>query len=120
MECATPLPLGACFLRAIKFHGSFSIFDFTGHSRLGLRAKSEAIERATKFITDGLVSNLLPVKIDRIFFGLDEYAAAHRYLETNAQVGKIVVSLSDENFHTPISLALSSADVRRCAAGSRY
>jgi NADPH:quinone reductase-like Zn-dependent oxidoreductase len=94
MESATPLPLGACFLRAIKLHGSFCIFELTGHSRLGLRAKSSAIERAKKFISDGLISKLLSVKIDRVFVGLDEYAAAHRYLETNAQIGKVAVRLS--------------------------
>jgi hypothetical protein len=94
MESATPLPLGACFLRAIKLHGSFCIFELTGHSRLGLRAKSSAIERAKKFISDGLISKLLSVKIDRVFVGLDEYAAALRYLETNAQIGKVAVRLS--------------------------
>jgi hypothetical protein len=30
---------------------------------------------------------------DRVFVGLDQYAAAHRYLETNDQVGKIAVAL---------------------------
>src|ERR1700731_988242 len=43
MEYGTLLPLGACFLRAIKVYGSFRIFDFTGHPSLGLQAKSEAI-----------------------------------------------------------------------------
>jgi NADPH:quinone reductase-like Zn-dependent oxidoreductase len=95
MEHGTLLPLGACFLRAINVHGSFRIFDFTGHSRLGLKAKSDAIDRAKKFIFDGLASGLLSAKIDRVFFGLDEYAAAHRYMETNKQIGKIAVALSD-------------------------
>jgi NADPH:quinone reductase-like Zn-dependent oxidoreductase len=95
MECATLLPLGACFLRATKVHGSFRIFDFTGHPRLGLQAKSEVVERAKNFISRGLAAKLFSAKIDRVFFGLDEYAAAHRYMETNAQVGKIVVAISD-------------------------
>jgi NADPH:quinone reductase-like Zn-dependent oxidoreductase len=94
MEHVTVLPLGACFLRAINVHASFRVFDFTGHPRLGLKAKSGAIERAKKFIFDGLASELLSAKIDRIFFGLDEYAAAHRYAETNTQIGKIAVALS--------------------------
>jgi NADPH:quinone reductase-like Zn-dependent oxidoreductase len=95
MEYGTLLPLGACFLRAIKVYGSFRVFDFTGHSRLGLQAKSEAIERAKKFIAEGLASKLFSAKIDRVFFGLDEYAAAHRYTETNDQIGKIAVALSN-------------------------
>jgi NADPH:quinone reductase-like Zn-dependent oxidoreductase len=95
MECGTLLPLGACFLRAIKVYGSFRLFDFTGHPRLGLQAKSEAIERAKKFISDGLATKLFSAKIDRVFVGLDEYAAAHRYTETNDQIGKIAVALSN-------------------------
>ena len=95
MEYGTLLPLGACFLRAIKVYGSFRVFDFTGHPRLGLQAKSEAIERAKKFISEGLASKLFSAKIDRVFVGLDEYAAAHRYTETNDQIGKIAVALSN-------------------------
>ena len=95
MEYGTLLPLGACFLRGIKVYGSFRVFDFTGHPRLGLQAKAEAIERAKKFISDGLASKLFSAKIDRVFVGLDEYAAAHRYTETNDQIGKIAVALSN-------------------------
>jgi NADPH:quinone reductase-like Zn-dependent oxidoreductase len=95
MEDGTLLPLGACFLRAINVHASFRVFDFTGHPGLGLKAKSEALERAKRFISDGLASELFSAKIDRIFFGLEEYAAAHRYVEANNQVGKIAVTLSN-------------------------
>jgi NADPH:quinone reductase-like Zn-dependent oxidoreductase len=94
MERATLVPLGACFLRAIKVHGSFRVFDFTGNPRLGLRARPKAVERAKKFVSDGLASKLYSAKIDRLFFGLDEYAAAHRYMETNNQIGKVVIALS--------------------------
>jgi NADPH:quinone reductase-like Zn-dependent oxidoreductase len=93
MESETSLPLGACFLRAIKVHGGFRIFDFTGHRRLGLPAQTEAVERAKKFICDGLGSKLFTAKIDRVFCGLDEYVAAHRYMETNRQTGKVVIAL---------------------------
>ena len=95
MDWPTLLPLGACFLRAIKVHGSFRVFDFTGHPRLGLPAKAKAVERAKKFISDGLLTSLFSAKIDRVFFGLDEYAAAHRYMETNEQIGKIALSLDN-------------------------
>jgi NADPH2:quinone reductase len=95
MEHGTSLPLGACFLRTINIHASFRVFDFTGHPRLGLKAKTEALNRAKKFIADGLASELFSAKIDRVFFGLDEYPAAHRYLEANNQIGKIAVALSN-------------------------
>jgi NADPH:quinone reductase-like Zn-dependent oxidoreductase len=95
MEYGTMLPLGACFLRTIKVLGSFRVFDFTGHPKLGLQRKSEAIERAKKFVSDGLSSKLFSAKIDRVFVGLDEYAAAHRHMETNDQIGKIAIALSN-------------------------
>jgi NADPH:quinone reductase-like Zn-dependent oxidoreductase len=95
MEHGTLLPLGACFLRAINVHASFRVFDFTGHPGLGLKVKSQALERAKKFVSDGLASGHFSAKIDRVFFGLDEYAAAHRYMETNNQIGKIAVILSN-------------------------
>ena len=95
MEYKALLPFGACFRRAINVHGSFRVFDFTGHPRLGLQAKYKAIDRAKKFISDGLASELFSAKIDRVFFGLDEYASAHRYMEANDQIGKIAVALSN-------------------------
>jgi NADPH:quinone reductase-like Zn-dependent oxidoreductase len=95
MEYGTMLPLGACFLRTIKVLGSFRVFDFTGHPKLGLQRKSEAIERAKKFVSDGLSSKLFSAKIDRVFVGLNEYAAAHRHMETNDQIGKIAIALSN-------------------------
>jgi NADPH:quinone reductase-like Zn-dependent oxidoreductase len=91
---ATSLPLGACFLRGVKLFAGFRVFDFTGNPRLSLIADLDAMARAKGFIQRGLASGSLRAKIDRVFHGLDEYAAAHRYLETGAQVGKIVISLS--------------------------
>jgi len=94
MEDATPFPLGACFLRGLNLHTSYKIFDFTGHSRLGIPPNREAIERAKRFVFDGLASERFQPKIDRVFVGLEEYAAAHDYMGTNAQVGKIIVGLN--------------------------
>jgi len=42
-------------------------------------------------------SELSTPKIDRVFVGLDEYAAAHDYVGTNAQIGKIIVALDGAN-----------------------
>jgi NADPH:quinone reductase-like Zn-dependent oxidoreductase len=93
----TPLPLGACFLRGLNLHASYKIFDFSGHPRLGIPANLEAIERAKKLVFGGLASELFKPIVDRVFIGLDEYAAAHRYMGTNAHIGKIVVSLDETN-----------------------
>jgi NADPH:quinone reductase-like Zn-dependent oxidoreductase len=93
MENGTPFPLGACALRGLKVHASFRVFDFTGHPKLGLRARAEAVERAKRFISDGLAAGRFSPKIDRVFVGLDEYAAAHRYMQKDARIGKVVISL---------------------------
>lgn len=95
MDHETPLPLGACFLRGLKVHASFRVYDFTGYPKLGLPARTDAIGRAKRFIFDGLASGILQPRIDRVFMGLEEYAAAHRYMEMNSQIGKIVVSLGN-------------------------
>jgi NADPH:quinone reductase-like Zn-dependent oxidoreductase len=95
MDQETPLPLGACFLRGLKLHASFRVFDFTGSPRLGLPVKAKAVERAKTFTSDGLTGGLFLPKIDRVFLGLDQYVAAHRYMEMNSQVGKIILSLTD-------------------------
>jgi NADPH:quinone reductase-like Zn-dependent oxidoreductase len=58
MDDETSLPLGACFLRGLKVHASFRVYDFTGNPKLGLPARTEAIERAKKFVSDGLASGL--------------------------------------------------------------
>jgi NADPH:quinone reductase-like Zn-dependent oxidoreductase len=96
MEEMTPLPLGACFLRGLNLHTSYKIFDFTGHPRLGVPPNGEALERAQRFVFNGLQAGLFRSRIDRVFTGLEQYAAAHEYLGTNTQTGKILVSLETE------------------------
>ncbi|MFJ4440792.1 zinc-dependent alcohol dehydrogenase family protein [Pseudomonas sp. NPDC089422] len=51
-----------------------------------------ALARAKAFIVDGLASGELQPIIARTF-PLDEIQAAHRYLEANQQVGKVVVTV---------------------------
>src|ERR1700730_5873367 len=99
MEDATSLPLGACFLRGLNLHASYKIFDFTGHPGLGIPPNRRAIERAKQFVFDCLAAELFKPTIDRVFVGLEEYAAAHKYMGTNAQIGKIIVSLDKETVH---------------------
>ena len=95
MKDETSLPLGACFLRGLNVHASFRIHNFTGYPKLGLPAKKNAVNRARKFVFENLATGRVVPKVDRIFSGLDEYAAAHRYMEMNAQIGRIVISLSE-------------------------
>jgi NADPH:quinone reductase len=89
----TPLPLMPAFARTIRLYAGYKIYDFTGHPRLGLPRDVGATERGKAFLLDGLASGQLRPRIDRVFQGLEQYADAHRYMESNAQSGKIVVSL---------------------------
>ncbi|MDA8249029.1 MAG: zinc-dependent alcohol dehydrogenase family protein [Rhodospirillales bacterium] len=50
-------------------------------------------EKAQRFILEGVASGALKPVIDRTF-PLEQIAAAHRYLEANAQMGKVVVTVS--------------------------
>jgi NADPH:quinone reductase-like Zn-dependent oxidoreductase len=51
-----------------------------------------ALDRAKSFITKGLASGQLKPLIARVF-RLDQIQEATRFLESNAQVGKIVVNV---------------------------
>ena len=55
-------------------------------------ADPAALERAKAFILEGLASGALAPVIAKTF-GLDEVQEAHRYLEANQQVGKVVVTV---------------------------
>ncbi|MFI9723421.1 zinc-dependent alcohol dehydrogenase family protein [Streptomyces sp. NPDC052396] len=55
--------------------------------------RPERLRRAEAFVASGLRSGALRPVVDRTF-ELDEIVEAHRYLESNAQVGKIVVTVS--------------------------
>ncbi|MFF0629464.1 zinc-dependent alcohol dehydrogenase family protein [Streptomyces sp. NPDC004296] len=55
-------------------------------------ADPERLRRAEAFVTSGLRTGAFKPVVDRVFV-LDEIAAAHRYMEAGAQVGKIVVTV---------------------------
>lgn len=55
-------------------------------------ADPAALARAKAFVVDGLASGALAPVIAKTF-GLDEVQEAHRFLEANQQIGKIVVTV---------------------------
>ena len=80
-ERPTPFPLFTVLGKGLAIHG-FVLFEVTQDPARLAKAKS--------FIFEGLQSgNLAPV-IDRIFT-FDEIQKAHEYMESNQQIGKIVV-----------------------------
>ncbi len=88
----TILPVLAAITKSIKFP-VYTVFEFTGNKALGLPRNEEAVERGIKFIYDGLASGQLKPVIDERIFKLDEIVEAHRYMESNQQNGKIVVTV---------------------------
>jgi NADPH:quinone reductase-like Zn-dependent oxidoreductase len=63
-----------------------------GYAIFHLFADEERVLRAETFITDGLRAGALAPVIDRTF-DLTDIVEAHRYMESNTQVGKIVVTV---------------------------
>ena len=52
----------------------------------------ESLDRTKKFIVDGLAAGKLKPVIAKTF-PFEQIVEAHRYLESNQQVGKIVVTV---------------------------
>ena len=65
--------------------------DIKFHSLFDTMRLPEERERGMKFVLDNVASGALKVIVDKIF-PLDQIVDAHRYMETNAQRGKIVIA----------------------------
>ncbi|MER9296304.1 zinc-dependent alcohol dehydrogenase family protein [Mesorhizobium sp. M0621] len=79
----TPFPLPAVLAKTLTLRG-YLVHEITGNP-----AKLEA---AKAFILEGLETGTLKPIIDRTF-AFDQIVEAHRYLESNEQFGKIVVTI---------------------------
>lgn len=78
---------------------SFPAFDvlmktptIRGYSAIEVMGNMEVLIQAITFIDKGLAEEKLKPVIDKIF-SIDEIVAAHNYLESNQQFGKIVVNV---------------------------
>jgi NADPH:quinone reductase-like Zn-dependent oxidoreductase len=78
----TPFPLFPALMKGLTIRG-YTLFEIVGDP--------EKFARGRGYVYDGLKSGLLKPVIDRVF-KLDEIADAHRYMESNRQMGKIVVT----------------------------
>jgi len=78
----TPLPLVAALNRAMTFRG-YTLFEIVGDPVRFAAGK--------KFVADGLSKGALKPKVAKTFT-LDQIVEAHTYLESNQQVGKVVVT----------------------------
>lgn len=83
----TPFPLFTAFRKGLTVRG-YTIYEFV-NDRL-LRPEAE------KFIAAHLAKGTLRPRIDRTF-PLSQIVDAHRYLESNQQVGKVVVTINENS-----------------------
>ena len=79
----TPYPLFAAISKGLTIRG-YSLFE--------INADPERQGRAKKFILDKLADGTFKPIIAKTF-KLDEIVEAHRYMESNEQIGKIVVTV---------------------------
>jgi len=79
----TPLPLFDVLGKSQTVRG-YILFELTSNPA--------RLERAKQFVIDGLAAGKLKPVIAKTF-ALDDIVAAHRYLEANTQIGKIVVTV---------------------------
>ncbi len=80
---ATPFPLFPALQKGLSVRG-YTLFEIT--------QDPEKLERGKRYIYEQLQTGKLKPVIDRIF-SLDNIAEAHRYMESNQQNGKIVVTV---------------------------
>jgi NADPH:quinone reductase-like Zn-dependent oxidoreductase len=81
----TPLPLFNTLARSLTIRG-YLLFEITSHPA--------RLERGKRFVNEGLADGSLKPIIARTF-PLEQIVEAHRYLESNQQFGKIVVTAGD-------------------------
>jgi len=79
----TPLPLFNVLGKWLTIRG-YVVVEITSDPRLN---------EAKRFILDGLIKRALKPVIARTFHLLDKIVEANRYLESNEQIGKIVVTV---------------------------
>jgi NADPH:quinone reductase-like Zn-dependent oxidoreductase len=79
----TPLPLFEALAKFLTIRG-YVLFEIVRNP--------ESLERTKKFIVDGLAAGKLKPVIAKTF-PFEQIVEAHRYLESNQQVGKIVVTV---------------------------
>jgi NADPH:quinone reductase len=84
-------PLFTAFVRNFGLR-TYMVYNFCGLSTLGLPRNEEAFGRAVEFINANLASGKLKPVIAKTF-PLARVQEAHRYMESNGQFGKIVMTV---------------------------
>jgi NADPH:quinone reductase-like Zn-dependent oxidoreductase len=79
----TPYPLFPAIMKSLKFQG-YTLFELTQNASL--------LQKATQYVYERIEAGKFSPRIDRTFT-LSEIVNAHRYMEQNQQLGKIVVTV---------------------------
>ena len=82
-DATTPFPLFPALQKGLKVQG-YTLFEITSNP--------EKLERGKQYIYNGLDSGTLKPILDRTF-SLENIVEAHRYMESNQQSGKIIVTV---------------------------
>ena len=80
----TPFPLFSALAKGLTVRG-YTLFE--------LANAPEMLARAREYVFDGLQSSVFKPVIDSSTFCLNDIVKAHRYMESNQQKGKIVVTV---------------------------
>ena len=78
-----PYPLFAALRKGLSIL-AYTLFE--------INSNPERSARARKFVTEGLTAGILKPIIAKTF-KLEEIVEAHRYMESNEQIGKVVVTV---------------------------
>ena len=87
----TPYPLWTAFLRNFILR-TYMVYNYCGLPSLGLPRNEEAFARAVAFIRKNLAAGKLKPIIAKTF-PLSHVREAHKYMESNQQLGKIVLTV---------------------------
>ncbi|WP_437188191.1 zinc-dependent alcohol dehydrogenase family protein [Planctomicrobium sp. SH668] len=82
---ATPLPLFEVLSKTLTIRG-YLLFEFT--------SSPERVVKGIEFILNGLKTGALKPIVAKVF-PFEEIVASHQYLESNQQIGKVVVKVAD-------------------------
>ena len=81
---STPFPLMPALSKGLKMQ-AYTVLEITGNP--------ERLEQGKQYVYDGLKSGKLNPVIDPRSFSLDNIVESHRYMESNQQNGKIIVTV---------------------------
>jgi NADPH:quinone reductase-like Zn-dependent oxidoreductase len=87
----TAFPACAAFKKHMQFF-RHCVLDFTGLPELGIEPNQEAVQRALQHINRLTADHLLTPVIDKVF-AFDDFIAAHRYMETCPNRGRVALVL---------------------------